>query len=1621
MKTLLRFTLYTTIIYLTISTLNPALAAVNLNVGEPRTVRLIYYLPNDRPYRAEVVQQMKTDILLVQNFFAEEMRWRGHGNITFRVETDPQGEPMVHRVDGGHPDSRYVGDNNIDTLVADEIRQRLDWAANVYVVLLDNSHGVKPYGSDAGKNGGLVMVENDSHWLILAHELGHAFGLHHDFRNNNYIMSYGGLGSWSQLSACSAEYLSVHPYFNPNAHPEDTRPTIELISPQIYPAGAKNVSIKLKVSDAEGLHQVILSVTTLPSSFAAVGFQEVKAWQGLEGETDTIVEFSYDGVIPSSLYLSNLSIPTRHPIRIEAIDVNGNRSSYSFNLESDSPESILLDNASPYWGIELADHEGKSVASILSERPNLGQLGVGFTHSAIRDLVEIVSAVSTGRPHLKRLDLDGNLISDLSPMVNLTDLISLNLRNNNISDISPLLGLTDLTYLNLRNNNISDISPLLGLTDLTYLNLGDNNISDISALSGLTDLTYLDLNGSNISDISALSGLTALTELHLYANNISDISAVSGLTDLTTLWLGDNTISDISALAGLNHLEKLFLYDNTISDLSVLTGLHRLKVLYVKRNPLSYTSINTHIPTLQARGVQADFDERTLAGLVKRSNDQHIAPAASVPIIVEAQASNGGGFEGVPVTFTLTAGSGTLSTTATTTDKRGQAESTLTLGTDLGTRIVEVSVPEIEQPVTFTIVGRQGVIIPDPNLRAKIGEALGKASADRISPSEIATLTDLYARHADISNLTGLEHATNLTYLNLHDNNISDISPLSDLTNLTYLNLHQNNISDLSAVSGLTDLTTLNLGNNNISDISAVSGLIALTTLDLYRNNISDISAVSGLTALTTLNLYGSNISDISAVSGLTDLTTLNLGNNNISDISAVSGLTALTTLNLYGSNISDISAVSGLTDLTTLNLGNNNISNISAVSGLTALTWLSLFGNNVSDISAVSGLTDLTTLSLYDNNISDLSAVSGLTALTTLNLYGNNISDLSAVSGLTALTWLNLYGNNISDLSAVSGLTDLTYLNLFANNNISDLSPLVANKGLKSGAWVDVRGNRLGYTSINTHIPTLQGRGITVNFDSEYAYPALLKISGDNQKGTAAAVLANPFVVEVQDSHGTGLAGISVTFAVTAGHGILSAIHTTTDANGRAESTLTLGPNLGTNTVSASVNQSIQFPHPSGGGRVVVFAAQWQVTFNVSADTLPTEFLLSIPAGISLIHVPLKVTAVDGVEKTITSIADLYDALGGVDTVNLLGTHDSKTRRWFSYIGTSDRGTSGDQPLTDDTGVIASMKNPVTVRLRGDPLGANRSSAITLYPGINIVGVPLRDSRIARVTDLFALNGIRDNVIAITVSAKGEFHTVRQVSDAGDIRITGGQSFNLKAQEAATVAISGDGWYNASGTAASPPMPLTGIQVTDTTPVLELRGSIIGEEMNLNSGAIRVIVENLSNNTVVTGITSEDEGIRYQASIVDVETGRAAKIGDRIQISVRSSDLLIGVQPPWYTITAEDVRRNWIQLPTSVAYEIPAKTELLANYPNPFNPETWIPYRLAEDAFVTLTIYDTAGQVVRTLKVGHRIASAYENRSKAIYWDGRNDVGERVASGVYFYTLTAGDYSATRRMVILK
>ena len=1261
--------------------------AANLNVGEPRTVRLIYFLPNDRPYRADVVQRMKAEILNVQTFFADQMEAHGYGRRTFRIETDAQGEPIVHRVNGKHPDSHYL-DDTLHT-VDDEVYDVFDLYANVYFTVIDNSiDGIgrgngRVTGGVAGrrgKNGGRTLMPGGFSFTAAAHELGHTFGLKHDFSDDAYIMSYGGQRR-SRLSACSAEFLSVHPYFNPNTPIEEGEgPTIELISSPLYPAGSRSVRVRLKINDLDGLHQLIFFVYTI-APHSAAGSREVKVCRGLVGKRDTVVEFDYDGVIPSDGFTS-LSDPTAHAIRVDVVDKDGDVDYASFTLAEISPYHIAsLDRHTDY------------VESVTFS-PDGGTLASGSWDEAVK-------------------------LWDVTTQTNIATLG----HNGWVSSVSFSPNGTTLA------SGSGAVVKLWDVTTRTNVATLEGHTTGVRSVSFSPDGTVLASGSGNDGD----------GEVKLWD--------VATQTSVATLWHTDPVKSvsfspDGTILASGSGDGAVKLWDVTMqTNLATLEG-HTNWVYSVSFSPDgTILASGSGDRTVKLWDVTTQTNVATLEG--------HNGWVSSVSFSPDGTILASGSGDGAVKLWDVTTQTNiaTFWHTAEVTSVSFSADgTTLASGTNAGT----VELWDMSMLMEVRVEMFTEVEIPDPNLRAAIADAIGVSPNSPIYRGNLEDLTALEASKANITDLTGLEFATKLTELNIRSNSVSDILSLSGLTRLETLYLNGNSASDISLLSGLTNLRTLGLNANSISDILSLSGLTNLTTLYLGSNSVSDISSLSGLTNLRTLYLDNNSVSDISSLSGLTNLRTLYLGYNEISDVSPLLGL------NLAGTP--------------------------------------------------------------WDPGLS-------------------------------------------------------------------------------------LNGNPLSYTSINIHIPDLRKRGVEVHAD------------------------------------------------------------------------------------------------------------------NLKPPTL--EYTLSIPAGLNLIHVPLQVSAVDGVAKTLTSISDLYDALGGVNAVNFLITYDTSTQGWLTYFGVSEKGTANDKTLTDAMGIIAGMKIPTSVRLTGKPLGNNGSSTIGLTPGLNIVGLPLRDSRVNRVSDLLRLDGIWGNVPIVTFTVNGDFTLVGRAGDSNDIPITGGQGFILTAQRATTVTLSGEGWTNDSATAA-PLMALTGLPVRHTTPVLALKGEIVDEVSAVNRVGFRVTVKNLSTGRQVA-TTAADAEAGYRLTIVDIETMRAARVGDVLEISAQSKSPFIGVGPLQYTVTVEDVKQGWIQLPALVAYEIPTETELLANYPNPFNPETWIPYRLAEDADVKLTIYDGKGRVVRAIDVGHRIAAVYESRSKAIYWDGRNAVGEQVASGVYFYSLTAGDYSATRKMLVLK
>ena len=916
-----------------------------------------------------------------------------------------------------------------------------------------------------------------------------------------------------------------------------------------------------------------------------------------------------------------------------------------------------------------------------------------------------------------------------------------------------------------------------------------------------------------------------------------------------------------------------------------------------------------------------------ISGVVMASSDS--------TLIVEVRDTENDPFEGVPVTFTITSGGGTLSVTNTTTDENGRAESVLTPGTG-GVNSVEVSAAGAAQTVTFTQVVVSVVNIRDANLRAAIENELGKTSGATITTVDMETLTELRAPNADIRDLTGLEGATSLRRLDLggeyvasenrrvNSNSISDISSLMGLTQLIYLNLDGNSIQDISPLTGLTKLQYLYLSGNSISDISPLAQLTNLEELNLVDNSISDISPVAGLNKLTIVSFAHNSVSNISPVAGLTNLDQLYLSGNSISDISPLTGLLALTRLYLVGNLISDISPVAGLNNLLYLHLDDNSISDISPVTGLNNLWFLTLRNNSISDISPLEELTSLIFLRLDDNSISDISplvANTGLgrgdtvnvkenplnaasinthipalqsrgvavefgepvvipddnlrakieealgkapgavittadmakltklearnanitdltgleyaTNLTELNLGGelvgqalvnsNSISDISPLAGLTNLTWLFLWDNAISDISPLANLTNLTRLNL-AGNAISDILPLANLTSLERLWLFDNAISNISALEGLTNLTRLNLRENSISDISPLAnLTSLESLSLSGNSISDISPLANLTSLEDLPLSNNSISNISPLTGLTNLTRLLLSENAISDI-----SPLVRNTGLGSgDTVDVSKNPlnaaSINTHIPTLRSREVEVRAE-----NLTPTT--SEYTLTMPAGISLIHVPLKITAVNRSPRTIESISELYDVLGGAGTVNFLITYDSQAQEWRSYFGPSDKGGPGDRVLTDDMGIIAGMIYPRTTHFSGNPLGTNGTSTITLNQGLNVIGLPLNDSRITRVSDLFDLDGIGGNVPVIILTDGGEFKLVGRAGDPGDIEIIGGQAFIMTASRAATVAISGDAWANGSGTAAAPPVTRKKIAVRDATPVLGLRGAIVDE-----------------------------------------------------------------------------------------------------------------------------------------------------------------------------------------------
>ena len=304
-----------------------------------------------------------------------------------------------------------------------------------------------------------------------------------------------------------------------------------------------------------------------------------------------------------------------------------------------------------------------------------------------------------------------------------------------------------------------------------------------------------------------------------------------------------------------------------------------------------------------------------------------------------------------------------------------------------------------------------------------------------------------------------------------------------------------------------------------------------------------------------------------------------------------------------------------------------------------------------------------------------------------------------------------------------------------------------------------------------------------------------------------------------------------------------------------------------------------------------------------------------------------------------------------------------------------------------------------------------------TLSKGLNMISVPLAPIRPMTAKSLLALTGAT-TIITLDTATQGFVAWTPSAPNDG-FPIEGGKGYIVNVPEARNFAFVGAPWTDPTEAAAAAPTAITPLIRGDRGVTQEAWAFVVNGQLQGKTtfDGYKVIVRNLRTNSVVT---TSVQGDYFAAANADLTRRSIVQVGDVIELRVIGPGGNAESQTLSFKVTPEDLANAVLSVNLD-GIGSPTQNLLLQNYPNPFNPETWIPYQLSEDSQVSVSIYDTTGQLVRTLSLGFQSAGFYNNQGRAAYWDGRNAVGERVASGIYFYQLTTPTFQQTRRLVIVK
>ena len=641
----------------------------------------------------------------------------------------------------------------------------------------------------------------------------------------------------------------------------------------------------------------------------------------------------------------------------------------------------------------------------------------------------------------------------------------------------------------------------------------------------------------------------------------------------------------------------------------------------------------------------------------------------------------------------------------------------------------------------------------------------------------------------------------------------------------------------------------------------------------------------------------------------------------------------------------------------------------------------------------------------------------------------------------LTPVTFTAQSESSPSRITLVSGNNQTVYRNTQSENplrvrvtdtNRNGIADVTVNFRITSGranlADANVRTDANGYAE--THVtPTstasvrVEARVTGINTTARFsvnvrrAPTRLIQISGDDQTGALNRRLAQPFIVEVRDDAGDPLSGITVRFEVATGGGRLSTTTARSNANGRAQTYLTLGNTSVENRVVASV---------SGISAEITFTAGFTTRVFVNAANRPPIYWLDAGNRISQLTddeiEPFRenvhnVTCLTVADEKVYWGEEVNNSSGRLRLANLDGSGVQEIRS----VSGVPRGIAVD---TENSRVYWTNSRGQIQRVNTNGTGLQTPITQLNNPTHIVLDVPegqfywSESGRIRRAN----FNGSNRQVVAVTPNpvggiaiANGKIHWTERISQTrGNIRRA-----NLNGSSVAVLA-----------QLRSVPF---GIAVDSSTRKLywaNSRGRI--QRSNLNGSFIQNIVDGLGTPSAIAISTDTPTPPRPTENYSDSDINRDGAV-DTTDLRLVANAL--GESPPTNrrtdvdgdgTVTISDLLIVINNLESGAAPPAPSgvnETALLPNYPNPFNPETWIPYQLKERADVQINIYSAEGTLIRKLLLGYQPGGYYLRQHRAAHWDGRNENGERVASGIYFYELvTDGTPSPIlQKMLIVK